>query len=271
MVKITHRKNQTVIPEVSVIIPCRNEEKFIAQCLYTVFENDFPAKKMEVLVVDGRSEDKTRSIVKRLISSHSNLLLLDNPLKITPAALNIGLKNARGDIIIRMDAHARYPKNYISSLVYHLKSLHADNVGGVWDIKPGANTILAKAIALASSSRFGIGNAYYKLSGQKLKEVDTVPYGCYPKEIFKRIGYFDEELIRNQDDEFNARLRKHGGKIFLIPDIKIEYFARPDLKSTVKMFYDYGLYKPLVNFKTGRIISVRQLVPLFFVFYIISL
>jgi len=101
--------------------------------------------------------------------------------------------------------------------------------------------------------------------------VDTVPYGCYPKEVFERIGYFDEELLRNQDDEFNARLRKSGGKIYLIPDIKIEYFARPDLKSISKMFYGYGLYKPLVNFKTGRIISVRQLVPLFFMLYLMFL
>lgn len=264
-------ETQTEIRYVTVIIPCRNEERFIGQCLRTVFDNDYPEEYLEILVVDGMSEDKTREIVKTFMHIHPNLKLIDNPLKITPAALNTGVKNASGEIIIRVDAHAKYPENYFSTLVHQLKHLDADNVGGAWNIHPGDDTIIARAIAVATASRFGIGDAAYKNPGRKIKEVDTVPYGCYPRGVFDRIGFFDEELVRNQDDEFNARLKKNGGKIFLIPDLIIDYYARPDLKSIARMFFGYGMYKPLVNLKTGYLISLRQTVPFLFVLYLLSL
>lgn len=258
-------------PEISLIMPCRNEEAFIGECLNSVLESDYPSDLMEILVVDGMSEDKTRNIVHEMMVRHPELRLLENPAKITPSALNIGISNARGEIIIRIDAHARYPKNYFSVLVNNLTRLKADNVGGVWQIHPGNSTAIAKAIAVATSSRFGIGDAAYKNPGKKIKEVDTVPYGCYPREVFNKIGMFDEELVRNQDDEFNARLRKAGGKIFLIPDLYIEYYARPGLLSMSKMFFEYGFYKPMVNRKTGYIISLRQVIPFLFVLYLFSL
>lgn len=135
-------------------------------------------------------------------------------------------------------------------------------MGGVWITEPANKSAKAIAIAKATSHPFGIGNAYYRLEMKEPRDVDTVPFGCYNRSVFEKIGFFDEELVRNQDDEFNARLIKKGGKIYLLPDVKIRYFARETFRKTSKMFYQYGLYKPLVNLKVGQPATVRQFVPL---------
>ncbi|MCK4678880.1 MAG: glycosyltransferase family 2 protein [Bacteroidales bacterium] len=257
--------------KVSVIIPCRNEVQYIGQCLDSVLKNDYPFHDLEILVIDGMSEDGTREIVRNYFEKHPFIKLLDNPRKITPAALNTGIKHSKGEIIIRMDAHARYPNNYISVLVHYLNELDCDNVGGLWETLPGGEGIIARAIAVATSSPFGIGDAWYRIGTNQIREVDTVPYGCFKRELFDRIGLFDEELIRNQDDEFNARIKKNGGKIFLIPGIKIEYFARDTIRKMIKMFFQFGCYKPLVNIKIGKPATLRQLVPPLFVLYLLSL
>jgi len=168
-----------------------------------------------------------------------------------------------------MDAHSIYPIDYISKLVEGLQKFNCDNVGGVWITEPANNSAKATAIANATSHPFGIGNAYYRLNIKTPKEVDTVPFGCYKRTIFEKIGYFDEELMRNQDDEFNARLIKNGGKIYLLPDVKIRYFARKTLSKTAKMFYQYGLYKPLVNLKIGQPATIRQFVPLALLLFVL--
>jgi glycosyltransferase involved in cell wall biosynthesis len=253
---------------VSIIIPCRNEEAFIGKVLENVIKQDYPVDLTEVFVVDGKSNDKTAEIIKGYSEKHSFIYYLENPQKIVPFALNNAIRHSSGEIIIRMDAHAIYPNDYISRLVDGLDEFKCENIGGVWITKPGNSTIKAKAIALATSHLFGIGNAYYRLSNQKPKEVDTVPFGCYSRNVFDKIGYFDEELIRNQDDEFNARLIKNGGKIYLLPDIQIIYFARENLRKISKMFYQYGLYKPLVNLKIGKSATLRQFAPLLLVLYL---
>jgi len=257
------------MPEVSVIIPCRNESNYIEQCLKSILQNDFDQNNMEILVVDGMSEDGTREIVKNYTGQDSKIRLIDNPLKITPAALNIGIKNSTGKIIIRVDAHAEYPSDYVSKLVGYLEKLDADNVGGQWITLPSENTLKAKAIAAAMSSVFGIGNAWYRLQSTKIREVDTVPFGCFRRNLFDRIGFFNERLIRNQDDEFNARIKKNGGKIYLIPEIKIRYFARDKLNLLMKTFYQYGFYKPLVNIIIGHPATIRQLFPPVFVLFLL--
>ncbi|MEM7163212.1 MAG: glycosyltransferase family 2 protein [Bacteroidota bacterium] len=247
--------------KVSVIIPCRNEESFIAALIENILVQDYPTDLLEVFFIDGKSEDRTVEVIKKYITENSHLRLLFNPQMFVPFGLNKAIQMCQGEVIIRMDAHSIYPKNYISELVFQLADLNADNVGGAWNIKPANQSPMAKAIAFSNRHPFGIGNAQYRYAQNTARLVDTVPFGCYPKRIFEEIGLFDEELIRNQDDEFNARLKKRGGKIFLIPSIKIDYFARPTFRLMSKMFYQYGLYKPLVNKKLGRISTLRQLFP----------
>jgi len=259
------------LPLVSIIIPCRNEERYIADCLDSVLNNDYPVDMQEIIIVDGNSEDRSVEIVNEYIEKYNHLRLLHNPVKTTPKSLNIGIKNSKGNIIMRMDVHSRYSKNYISVLVQSLDKYHCDNVGGIWNTLSKGSGIIPYGIATATSLPFGVGDAWYKIGGKKIMEVDTVPYGCYRREIFDKIGFFDEELVRNQDDEFNARLIKNGGKIYLIPDAIINYYARDSLKGMIQMFYQYGLYKPLVNKKIGAPANVRQLIPPAFVIFLIIL
>ena len=253
------------LPKVSIVIPCRSEEKFIGKCLDSILANDYPKDRLEILVVDGMSEDGTRRTVESYGRNYAFIGLLDNPKKITPAALNIGIANAKGEIIMRMDAHNTYPPNYISGLVGWLEKTQADNVGGVWITVPATQTFMAEAIALALSHPFGVGNAYFRIGAKEPRWVDTVPFGCYRREVFDRIGMFDEELLRNQDDEFNLRLLKRGGRILLVPNIVSYYYARDSLWKLWRMYYQYGYFKPLVARKVGGVLTVRQVIPTVFV------
>lgn len=250
---------------ISIIMPCRNEEKYIGKVLDNIESQDYPADHIEILIGDGASDDDTRAIIEERQKTNNRIRLIDNPERTVPYALNRAIKAATGDLVIRLDAHSEYPDDYVSRLVRVSVEYDADNVGGVWNVHPGADTPMAEAIAMATSSPFGVGNADYRMGGKEIKEVDTVPYGCYKKEVFDRIGLFDEELTRNQDDEFNGRLRENGGRIFIIPDLQIEYYARPDLGKLAKMFYQYALYKPLVNQKLQAPATMRQFAPLILV------
>jgi glycosyltransferase involved in cell wall biosynthesis len=255
----------TVRPFVSIVIPCRNEEGFIAACLDSVLANDYPPDRLEVLVVDGMSEDRTRAIVEDYVARHDRLKLLDNPRKITPTALNIGIAHAKGEIVMRMDAHSHYPRNYVSGLVAWQEKSGADNVGGTWTTLPANDTCMAHAIAIGLSHPFGVGNAHFRIGVREPRWVDTVPFGCYRREVFDRIGVFDEDLVRNQDDEFNLRLISRGGKILLVPDITSCYYARDSLKRLARMYYQYGYFKPLVVRKVGRVMTLRQVIPALFI------
>ncbi|PIP54167.1 MAG: hypothetical protein COX07_06790 [Bacteroidetes bacterium CG23_combo_of_CG06-09_8_20_14_all_32_9] len=257
-------------PKVTVIIPCRNEAIFISGVLNNLISQDYPKELLEVFVVDGMSSDKTADIIKSYAKRYPFIVYLENENKIVPYGLNKAIRRSTGEVIIRMDAHSLYPEYYISRLVYHLFSLNADNVGGVWVTVPCNNSTVAFAIAKASSCSFGIGNAMYRLGYERITEVDTVPFGCYRKEVFSKIGLFDTDLVRNQDDEFNARLIQNGGKIYLIPDVQIRYFARETPKKIIKMFYQYGFFKPLVYQKLKKPATLRQFAPLLFVVYLLS-
>jgi glycosyltransferase involved in cell wall biosynthesis len=250
---------------VSVIIPCRNEENHIESCLDTILAQDFFDNNFEIIIVDGHSDDKTRALIRKYEHNHSNIKVLKNPRKIVPSALNIGIRASMGKYIIRMDAHNRYEQNYISKCIKYLNEYSADNVGGICVTLPGKNNTLGKSIALGSSHPFGVGNAYFRIGLKKPKEVDTVPFGCYKREVFQKIGLFDEDLIRNQDDEFNLRLIKNGGKILLVPEIVSHYYARDTLKKLWRMYYQYGYFKPLVVRKIGSVLTLRQLVPALFI------
>jgi glycosyltransferase involved in cell wall biosynthesis len=249
---------------ISVICPTYNERQNITQCIESIVSSSYEKDKMEVVFVDGMSNDGTRDIIIRYTRQYPYIRILDNPKRSAPSALNIGIRATTGSIIIRLDAHATYPPDYFRILVSYLIKMKADNVGVAIKSLPLNSSLTANAIAMAVSSRFGVGNSYCRIGTDKLMEVDTVPFGCFHRELFSRIGMFDEELIRNQDDEFNARIIKNGGKIFLIPDIKVIYYPRDEVSKIAKMFYQYGLFKPLVNKKNGKPATIRQFFPLLF-------
>lgn len=246
---------------VSIIIPCYNEEKYISALLRNLEVQDYSQDLLEIIFADGRSEDRTREIIEAYAKVHPHVFLVDNPHRYVPQALNAAIRASKGSVIVRLDAHAVYPSNYISTLVERLELHGADNVGAVWDSQPGNDSDEALAIVLATSHPVGIGNASYRLGAGEDMRVDTVPYGCFRRELFDRIGYFDEDLVRNQDDEFNGRILRNGGSIWLIPELKIRYFARESRKKLAKMFYQYGLFKPLVNQKLGSAATMRQFAP----------
>lgn len=253
------------IPFISVVCPVYNEEKHIDGCIESILAQDYPQDRMEVLLIDGRSTDRTRERLQAYSEKYPFIRWYDNPCKYVPQALNIGIGNAKGEVIIRLDAHCMYPSDYFSVLVRNLYRLGADNVGGVWKTVPGTSSGLGLAMAIASSHGFGVGNSLHKTGADHIQQVDTVPFGCFRREVFDRIGLFDEELIRNQDDEFNARIVQSGGRIFLIPQLEIVYKARDRMSKLLKMYFQYGLFKPLVNKKLKKPASIRQFVPVFFV------
>ncbi len=253
------------LPFVSIIIPCRNEKNFISKCLDFVLENDYPKDKIEMFIVDGMSTDGTREIINDYIKKYPFICLLDNPKRITPVALNIGIKEAKTGIIIRMDAHATYKTDYIFKCATYLEKYGADDIGGIWIIKPQDNTAIGRGIAKSMSSFLGTGDAYYKIGSEKLKIVDTVPFGCYRKEVFDKIGFFNENLKRSQDMEFNIRLKKAGGKIYLFPEIVGYYYARSKIKEFLIHNFEDGIWAvyPLKFVKIP--FRPRHYVPLAFV------
>ncbi|MDE5629133.1 MAG: glycosyltransferase family 2 protein [Muribaculaceae bacterium] len=246
----------------SVICPIYNEEKYIGACIESILSQDYPKDDLEVIFADGMSTDKTRDIVKSYAVKYPWIKLIDNPDRIVPPALNKAIDVASGDVIMRLDAHAEYPHNYFSELTKQLKLLNADNVGAVCVTLPTNNTATSRAIASVLSSKFGMGDSSFRVGAKDISLVDTVPFGCWPRSVFDRIGKFDLDLIRNQDDEFNGRLTKAGGKIYLLPHVEIKYFARDKISKVAKMFYQYGLFKPLVNKKLGSPATIRQFIPL---------
>ena len=236
-----------VPPLVSIVIPCRNEEPYIARCLDSALASDYPRERLEILVADGRSSDGTRPLLVRYVALHPTIVLLDNPRGTTPAGLNVAIRAASGDIVILMDTHVLYPPDYIPRLVAGLQESGADKVGGVFVAVPADDSPTAQAIAVGLSHRFGVGN--------------TVPFGCYRRETFDRIGMFDEELIRNQDDEFNFRLITRGGRVLLLPDVLCRYLARRSFRQLARRNYEDGYFTPLVARKAGRVMTVHQLIP----------
>ena len=252
---------------VSIIIPCRNEEKFIGKCLDSIIVNDYPKDKVEVLVVDGMSEDGTRALVQRYIQRYPFIRLLDNHKKIIPTAMNIGIKNAGGEIIMKIDSHSTYERDYISKCVRYLNEYNADNVGGIIIALPRNNTIMGKAIVLTLSCPFGVGNSYFRIGTGSESPMwsDTAFSGCYRREVFDRIGLYDENIARSEDIAINSRLRRSGGKILLVPEIVSYYYARSKFGEFCKHNFDNGFWitYPL---KYSRVLfSWRHLVPLVFV------
>lgn len=272
-------------PFVSIIMPVRNEAEFIRRSLGAVLEQDYPHHRCEVIVVDGMSTDGTAEIVREMTGARvldapdrtalgatadaaatparPAVLLLRNPSRIVPPAMNLGLRQARGDVVIRVDGHCEISPDYVTRCIEVLSRTHAECVGG--PLVTRGQTYVSRTIAVAQSSWFGVGGAAFRTGRREPGYVDTVAFGAYRAVVFERIGAFDEELVRNQDDEFNFRLLQAGGRIWLDPAIRCVYFSRSNLGRLWKQYFQYGFYKVLVFRKRGSIASWRHLVPALFV------
>ena len=252
-----------ILPLVSVIMPVRDEAAYIERSLGSVLAQDYPADRLEILVVDGMSNDGTREHVAAARTIRPNLRLLDNPRGIVPPGLNIGIAQARGDIIVRVDGHCEISPDYVRRCVEHLLVDGVEAVGG--PIETIGETDEAQAIALAMSSWFGVGGSAFRTINDRPMLVETVAFPAYTRETLHRLGPFDEELVRNQDDEYNYRLLKSGGRILLSPDIRSRYYSRGNLRKLWRQYYQYGFWKVRVMQKHPRQMRWRQFVPPVFV------
>jgi succinoglycan biosynthesis protein ExoA len=245
-------------PLVSVIIPCRNECACIEACVRSVLAQRSPPGGLELIIADGMSDDGTRDIVLRLAGEDSRLRVVDNPGRIVSSGLNAAIRAARGKIIARMDAHTEYAPDYINQCLAALTQTGANNVGGPARTK--AQNYTQSVISGAYHSPFAVGGARFHNVNYE-GYVDTVTYGCWQREVFDWIGLFDEELVRNQDDELNLRLIKAGGKIWQSSQIRSWYTPRASLRSLFRQYAQYGYWKVCVIQKHRIPASWRHLVP----------
>jgi len=251
---------------ISIIIPIRNEENYIKECIESIINFDYPKEALEILFIDGMSKDSTLNIIKHYQEQYPYIKVIENRDKIVPTAMNLGIKEAKGDYICRLDAHASYPRDYISKLLEWSQKLDADNVGAVCKTSLKSSTNIAKAIQFVMSDKFGVGNSLFRIGVDRPLEVDTVPFGFYKKEVFEKIGGYNEKLVRVQDLEMNKRLKRDGGKIFLVPDIECTYYPRETLKSFWQNRFKTGKWIILAPYFTNTLnnISLRHITPLIF-------
>jgi succinoglycan biosynthesis protein ExoA len=255
-------------PIVSIIVPCRNEQAHIHACLRSILGQDLEPEECEIIVADGMSDDGTRDMLQQLAAEDPRVRVVDNPGRIVSTGLNTAIRVARGAVIIRMDAHTEYAADYVRQCLAVLRETGADNVGG--PVRTKSMGALQAAICAAYHSPFAVGGARFH-NGAYEGYVDTVPYGCWPRQIFDQIGLFDEELIRNQDDELNLRLIRRGGKIWQSPRIKSWYRPRSSLRCLFRQYLQYGYWKVRVIQKHRKPAAVRHLVPGSFVLAVIVL
>ncbi len=219
------------------------------------------------------STDETPNIIKGYEQKYPFIRLIPNPERIVPAAFNAGVEASKGDFVIIWGAHSSYQKNYVSALVNAITELDADLVGGCLETRPRNDSLIAKAIALALSNPFGIGNASFRLGTKEAIETDTVPFGCYRRSTFEKTGLYDIKLVRNQDMEMSKRILKHGGKIYLVPEVTSVYYCRSTYPSLWENNFNNGKWVILTTYftKTLSSLSVRHFIPLGFFLYLISL
>jgi glycosyltransferase involved in cell wall biosynthesis len=248
----------------------RNEEDYIARCLGSLWVQSFPNTSYEIIVVDGRSSDRSKEIVESFCRQHSNVRCLDNPAGIAPCAMNIGIRSARGEIIIRADGHNTYPPDYIKNCVQYLQKTGADNVGGPWLTVPANESFGARLVAAILTSPFGVGDSSFRISSKE-GYVETVPFGAFRRQLFDRIGMYNEKLVRNQDNELNARIRACGGKIYQTPALRTEYHPVASFAKLLKLTFKTSQWHLFSMSENGRAMSARHLAPAFFVLGIIGL
>jgi succinoglycan biosynthesis protein ExoA len=250
-------------PFVTVIMPVRNEEAYINRSLKSVLAQDYPADRFEIIVVDGMSTDGTAAIVESFKNQGANIRFISNPGMIVPTGMNLAIENAIGEIIVRVDGHCEIDSDYVRRCVGHLQNEQVDGVGG--PLESVGETFSARVIALAMSSNFGVGGSAFRTVRNKTMLSDTVAFPAYTRSAIQRAGRYDEELVRNQDDEYNYRLRKLGARILLANDIHCRYYSRGSLSSLWSQYFQYGYWKVRVMQKHPRQMRLRQFVPALFI------
>lgn len=254
---------------IAVIIPTLNEENFISACLDSIIQQTYPFEKMDIMVIDGESSDRTQEIVETYHYKYNNIRLLQNPRKIQSIAFNIGVQESSAPYIIRLDAHAIYDSSYIEkciSGIIHQKNI--GNIGGVLMIKPVNNSLWAVTNAILNQSKFGIGGATFRVGG-KAGEVDTVPFGCFPRKVVEAIGGMREDLARGEDNEYNSRIKKAGYIIYFDPTIVSTYYSRPTLRTSCKQMFANGESIGKLLYIDHQSIGIRHLIPMLFVLFLL--
>ena len=259
-------------PRVSVIVPCYNEEKTIRLLLDAVSRQTFPNHDMEVVVADGMSEDDTLQKIEAFRRQNEGLVVrvIENPDQAIPAGLNRAIEAARGEFVIRLDAHSVPHPEYVARCVAGLEQRKGDNVGGVWKIVPSQSTWIARSIAAAASHPFAVGDAKYRYADRP-GEVDTVPFGAFRRDYLLKLGGFDESLLTNEDYELNTRIRRAGGKLWLDPNIQVQYYSRSNLGQLARQYWRYGYWKAVMLRRYPGSLRWRQALPPLFVLGLLML
>jgi succinoglycan biosynthesis protein ExoA len=259
-------------PFVSIIVPCYNEEKTIHHLLHAVLAQTYPRAQTELIISDGMSTDRTRQVITDFQRGHAdfNIRVIENIARTIPSGLNQAIRHARGELIIRMDAHSIPIREYVERCVAAHQSGKGDNVGGVWEIRPGEDTWMAESISFAAAHPLGVGDAMYRLDAKE-GAVDTVPFGSFRRALIDRIGPFDEKLLANEDYEFNTRVRESGGAVWLDPSIRSVYFSRSTLAKLASQYWRYGFWKWRMLQRYPHTLRWRQALPPVFVLGLIVL
>ena len=259
-------------PKVSIIVPCYNEQSTIRLMLEAFCNQTYPRSDMEVIISDGMSQDGTRDAIAAFQRENPDLQIrvVENTARTIPSGVNRGITAAQGEILIRFDAHAKPYPDYVENCVKAHEARMGDNIGGVWEIRPGANTWVANSISVAAAHKLGVGDAMYRLAAIAA-EVDTVPFGSFRRELIAKIGPFDESLLTNEDYEFNARIRKSNGRVWLDPSIRSIYFSRSTFLELIRQYWRYGFWKWRMLRRYPGTLRWRQALPPLFVLSLIGL
>lgn len=251
---------------ISIICPVFNEEAYIETCIDSLLVQDYPKEDLEIIFVDGNSTDRTVELIEFYQKDYPFIKILNNPDKIVPISMNMGIEQAKGDYIIRLDAHAYYPSDYFSKLIEKAKEHDTDNIGGNCLTDVLGKTSMSYAIKEVLGNKFGVGDSVFRTGCKDPVETDTVPFGCFKREVFDKHGLYDPRLVRNQDIELNKRIAAGGGKILLIPDTYCVYYAKDTFKKFWKSNYSNGLWSVLTPMYTKKLssLSFRHFVPLIF-------
>ena len=255
---------------VSFVMPVRNEEEYIRASLQSLVNQSYAASECEIIVVDGWSSDRTRTIIEEMRERNPQVRCLDNPAGIVPTAMNIGIRAARGEIIIRADGHNIYPRDYATNCVKYLEQTGADNVGGPWLTVSADESFSAKLVVAILSSPFGVGNSKFRTSREE-GFVDTVPFGAFRREIFDRVGMYNEKLVRNQDNELNARIRKAGGTIYLTPALTTYHHPVKNFLGLLKYAFKTSQWHIFTLRENRESMGLRHLVPALFLIILLLL